>query len=336
VQNRRRRTSNWIRLLYLCGFVFFSARLGAQDLSLDRERERLEREQTALDAEKQSFNAECGRVRPDETDKLRACKQRKDRFLARLQKYTQDLKALQERSDKPASLQPESDLRDAVASTKLADSEKDKRVLQAIRSSLNSPGELYAKCTRRFRLALSDLNLRETLQLIYGEYHGNRVTTDEVRNRLISQAALEQARTRAIEDLQADVTRLKNLHDMLERGRQQLEADPAWRGVFGQSSDYLREIEQEARRRMEAGLVIPDDQDLFLLFEPNFQVRIWPGPKNPDDPLPNPLATEAQFQKICQLVRWERREQVRVDHVFNSLDQLMDYLVEDVMPDLAR
>lgn len=320
-----------IALLFLWSVLGLPVNAQPQTAALDQERERLDREQMAIDGEKKDFNRDCNRVPSNDTAKIRRCTQRQQQILVRLRQYTDDLAAYEKRVRELEPLTPEPGMRDALGPMSASPTDSQQGVWKAIRSSLTSPGKLYAHAKSRFIQALSDQDLRTWLLSLYGQYHSSQLTADDLKSELVAKAALEQARTRAIEDLQADVARLKRLQAMFTRGRLKLEKEPGWREAFKKSDEFLREVEAEAERRMRAGLILQTDEDLSFLFDTNRQIRIWPGPRDPRGPLPNPLANEAQFQKIRELVIWERREQDRVEALFQSHPELVDYLVEDVL-----
>ena len=97
-------------------------------------------------------------------------------------------------------------------------------------------------------------------------------------------------------------------------------ADPVMRKAWEESEAFLQSVEKEVDARMRTQLIAPDDSDLELLFGPGPSVRVWPGPRNPDAPLPNPLQEEAKREKVRQLVIWERRELERIEALFERPD----------------
>ena len=137
---------------------------------------------------------------------------------------------------------------------------------------------------------------------------------------LKANAMLERARTEAVADTRRDIRRWKEFQAMLARGHEAMLADPVMRKAWEESEAFLQSVEKEVDARMRTQLIAPDDSDLELLFGPGPSVRVWPGPRNPDAPLPNPLQEEAKREKVRQLVIWERRELERIEALFERPD----------------
>lgn len=106
MQRPDRLKTEWAALLYLLGALVLLPSASGQETALDRERQRLDREQIAIDAERKSFNIDCAQVRSDDTAKIQSCNQRRQQILAQLRKYTEDLNAYEKRVRALEPLQP--------------------------------------------------------------------------------------------------------------------------------------------------------------------------------------------------------------------------------------
>jgi len=150
--------------------------------------------------------------------------------------------------------------------------------------------------------------------------HDLYVKGDTREAELKAGAMLERARAVAVSDARIDVQRWKELQAMLAKGHEAVLRDPEMRKAWESSEAFLRSVEAEVDARMKSALIAPDDSDLDLLFGPGPSVRVWPGPKNPDAPLPNPLRDDVKREKVRQMIIWERRETERVDALFERPD----------------
>jgi hypothetical protein len=146
---------------------------------------------------------------------------------------------------------------------------------------------------------------------------------------LRAKAALEQARTTATEDVRKELAQQEQLRALVRDPARRNFDDPLVRQALQDADAFLRSVEVEADSRLRQGLVLPEDRDLDLLFG-TLSPRVWPGPKNPDAPLPNPLVEEAKRQKVVQLIIWERRENERLLAVFND-PTFEDDMVKDLL-----
>jgi hypothetical protein len=145
---------------------------------------------------------------------------------------------------------------------------------------------------------------------------------------------VDEIRAQAVEDLKKDIQRQREEQIVLARARGHLMREiPAFRKVLQDDETELREVEKEADARLKRGQVLPEDSDLDLLFPELIKdyLRVWPGPKDPKAPLPNPLREEAKRQKIIQMIIWERRENERIKKIFEEDNDLMyEWLMQDI------
>jgi hypothetical protein len=144
-------------------------------------------------------------------------------------------------------------------------------------------------------------------------------------------AAMVEVKALAEADFKAKFEVWRQLQEALKRGEEAIRADPLMRKAWDESEKFLRSAEQEADERIRKGLVLPEDRDLDYLFDHQRTVHVWPGPKNPQAPLTNPLVEEAKRQKVVQLIIWERRESERLLSLFKEDDTFLDALIQDMI-----
>lgn len=146
---------------------------------------------------------------------------------------------------------------------------------------------------------------------------------------LRSKAALEKARGIAIENLKKDIQLKKKMQATIEQAAAEFRKDPGMRQIDDKFNDFIKSVEEETDGLMKQGLVLPEDSDLDFLFGPRNPGRVWPGPKNPDVPLPNPLDDDKKRQKIREMVIFNRREAERLNAIFERVD-FVGLMLEDM------
>lgn len=151
-------------------------------------------------------------------------------------------------------------------------------------------------------------SLQQELQNARDEFSKGYSRESELK----ADALLESARAAADADARSEIQRWKDLQNALARGKEELFKDPVMRKAWEESEAFLKSVEEEVDQRMRAGLVPPEDADLDLLFDSTRSVRVWPGPKDPNPPLANPLQDDARREKVRQMVILERRENEEV------------------------
>jgi hypothetical protein len=163
---------------------------------------------------------------------------------------------------------------------------------------------------QKWTQAVKDSNVRDQLKDARDLYL--RGYTDEADVR--SKALLEKVRADALEDLKKDVQRQKTLK--AARVPSDEDTELLFEALFARrltNSELMRRVQQRVEEKR-LGVQLPREEDLdFLLERPG---RQWPGSKNPQAPLPNPLAEEKKRRDVQRIVRQMERE-----------DQLVDFIV---------
>jgi hypothetical protein len=131
-------------------------------------------------------------------------------------------------------------------------------------------------------------------------------TTEQ--EKLRGKAALEKARADAVEDLRQSLKEWREFGPM-ERAFDEISRQNPRVKVLSELPGWS-EVTKEADRLISKG-ALPPDMDLGFLFDPDPSGgRRWPGPRNPESSLPNPLVSEASKQRTREqlaLYLWDKR-----------------------------
>lgn len=287
---------------------------------LSEERERLVTRRTELMTKLGNHNAKCGHVEKGSAAAER-CRQAQADLLQELQQYADAVKkfAVEIEAAKQEARSKISIDRIYVPTSTATAAEIRRQVAE----------RQQEKARQRLTQMSQTPSFRQRLQTLFDLNKDVSADVAETRSR----ATVEEIRAQAVEDFKKDIQRQRELQTMLENSRRRLMNDPALRKALQESEAELREVEKEADARLKQGLILPEDSDLDLLF-PEYgksQVRVWPGPKDPNPPLPNPLQEEAKRQKLIQMIIWERRENERLREIFEKDDDLIyEWLKQDI------
>jgi hypothetical protein len=149
-------------------------------------------------------------------------------------------------------------------------------------------------------------DFRKRVRDAYDLYQTGTTEQEKLRGK----AALEKARADAVEDLRQSLKEWREFGPM-ERAFEEASAQNPRVRALSELPGWS-EVVKEADRIIKKG-ALPLDMDLGFLFDPDRSgARRWPGPRNPESPLSNPLVIEASERRTREqlaLYLWDKRRE---------------------------
>lgn len=181
---------------------------------------------------------------------------------------------------------------------------------------------IHPEATRKkWSAAVRKPALRQQLKDAYDLYDKGYTEQADIKSR----ALLEKARAEALTDLRKDIQRQKRQIDQIglsDRDVESLFELPTVRRLT--ANELMRRV-QERIRDKQLGVDLPPGEDLSFLFDladarpaANGQTRQWPGPRNPNAPLPNPLAEEQKLRAAQRIIYQRNRENKLVEYMVGA------------------
>lgn len=179
----------------------------------------------------------------------------------------------------------------------------------ALRATID-PDPLLGEVVRRSADPL-DAAYRARLRDMAELYRTGSTPEEKLRAR----QALEKARDDARVELREDLKLWESVKEDLRRANERLDKDPRTAAAYAKFDVEMAAAEKQADILLRKGADL-DDDCLFYCE----RGKSWPGPKDPQPPLPNPVTAEEKRTRLAMQILTRRAQQKEVAVLFEGAD----------------